>query len=87
MTANGFNLKEGRFKLDIKNKSFMMRMVELGQVAQRDGGCLIPGNIQCQTRWDSEQPGLVEDVPDCCRRCWTRRPLKAPSNQKYSIIL
>lgn len=49
MTANGFNLKEGRFKLDIKNKSFMMRMVELGQVAQRDGGCLIPGNSQYQT--------------------------------------
>ena len=35
----------------------------LAQVAQRDGGCPVPGNIQGQVGWGSEQSGLVEDVP------------------------
>lgn len=39
----------------------------LAQVAQRGGGCPLPGNIQGQVRQGSEQPGLVEDVPDFCR--------------------
>jgi len=30
--------------------------------------CPIPGNIQGQFGWGSEQPGLVEDVPAHCRR-------------------
>jgi len=30
--------------------------------------CPIPGNIQGQVGQDSEQPGLVEDVPAHCRR-------------------
>ena len=33
------------------------------QVAKRGGGCLIPGSIQGQVGWGSEQPDLVEDVP------------------------
>jgi len=32
------------------------------QVAQRDGRCPIPGNIQGQAGSGSEQPDLVEDV-------------------------
>jgi len=35
----------------------------LAQVAQRGGRCLVPGNIQGQVGWGSEQPDLVEDVP------------------------
>jgi len=35
----------------------------LAQVAQRSSGGPIPGNIQGQVGWGSEQPGLVEDVP------------------------
>ena len=31
-------------------------------------GCPIPGNIQCQVGWGSEQPALVEDVPAHCNR-------------------
>ena len=27
----------------------------------------MPGNIQDQVGWGSEQPGLVEDVPARCR--------------------
>ena len=32
-------------------------------VAQRGGGCPVPGNVQGQVGWSSEQPGLVETVP------------------------
>jgi len=39
----------------------------LAQVAQRSGRCLLPGNIQGQVGWGSEQPGLVEDLPAHCR--------------------
>jgi len=35
----------------------------LVQVAQRGGRCPIPGNIQGQVGWGSEQPDLAEDVP------------------------
>ena len=35
----------------------------LEQVAQRDGRYPIPGNIQGQFGWSSEQPDLAEDVP------------------------
>ena len=39
----------------------------LKQVAQRGGGCPIPGDIQNQAGWDSEQPDLSIDVPVHCR--------------------
>jgi len=36
-------------------------------LAQRGGRGSIPGNIQGQVGWGSEQPDLVEDVPAYCR--------------------
>ena len=39
----------------------------LERVAQRGGRCPIPGNLQGQAGWGSEQPDLVEDVPAHCR--------------------
>lgn len=42
---NGFKLPQGWFKLDIRKKPYTMRLVKHGHVAQRDGGCPIPGNI------------------------------------------
>ena len=35
----------------------------LKSVARRDGRCPIPGDIQGQDGWGSEQPNPVEDVP------------------------
>jgi len=35
----------------------------LEQAAQRSCGCPLPGIVQGQVGWSSEQPGLVEDVP------------------------
>ena len=53
--GNGFKLKKGRFKLDIrKNNSYSNGSEALVQVAQRGGGCPIPGGIQAQTRWAAE---------------------------------
>ena len=39
----------------------------LAQVAQRGSGCPIPGKIQGQVGWGSEQPDPVEDVSAHCR--------------------
>ena len=36
-------------------------------VAQRGGGCPIPGNIQAQVGQGSEQSDPAEDVPACGR--------------------
>jgi len=35
----------------------------LEKVAHRSCGCLLPGSVQGQVGWSSEQAGLVEDVP------------------------
>ena len=44
----------------------------LEQVAQRSCGCLLPGSVQGQVGWSSEQRGLVEDVPAHGRGVGTR---------------
>jgi len=59
MRGNSFKLKEGEFRLDIRKKSFTMRVE---QVAQRSCGCLIPGSVQGQVGWGFDQPGLVEGM-------------------------
>lgn len=85
---NGFELKLVIFRLDIRKNFFYSEGIEkLEQVSQLNCGFPIPGNIQGEAGLVSEQPGHIEDVSDHCRSCWTRWPLKAPSNQKYSIIL
>ena len=40
----------------------------MAQISQRGGCCPIPGNIEGQVQWGSEQPELVLDVPVQCRR-------------------
>jgi len=76
--GNGFKLKEGRFRLDMRKKCFTVRA--LAQVAQRNCGCPLPGSVQGQVGWGCEQPGLVEDVPVHGRGIVTRWSLRSLPN-------
>jgi len=65
--GNGFKLKQGRFRLDIRKKFFYNEGCEtLERVAQRGSGGPIPGNIQDQVGQGSEQSDLVSGVPAPC---------------------
>jgi len=44
----------------------------LAQVAQRSCGCPLPGSVQGQVGWSSEQPGLGEGLPAHGRGLGTR---------------
>jgi len=65
--SNGFKLREDRFKLDIRNKIFTMRVVKCwnkfpGEVVKT------PSLETCKARLDgAQQPGLIEDIPARCR--------------------
>ena len=66
--GNGFKLKEGRFRLDRRKELFYNEGGEtLEEVAKRGDRCPIPGSVQGQVRWGSEQPDLAEHVLAHCR--------------------
>jgi len=86
--GNGFQQKENRFRLDIKEELFYHEGGEtLAQVAQRGGRCPIPGNIQGQVGQGSEQPDPAEDVPAHCRGFRLDGLQKVSFNPNYSMIL
>jgi len=63
--GHGFKLKEGRFRF------FTMRVVKHWNRLPR-AGCPLPGSVQDQFGWSSDQPGLVEGVPAHGRGVGTR---------------
>jgi len=47
--ANSFKLKEGRFKLDIREEFFTMKVVRhWNRLSRKACGCPFPGSVQCQ---------------------------------------
>mgnify|MGYP001852242740 CR=1 FL=1 len=51
-------LKEGRFRLDVREKVFIESGEVLAQSAQRGGGCPVSESAQDQVGWGRGQPGL-----------------------------
>jgi len=70
--GNSFELKEGRLRLDRRKILYCESGEALAQVVQRSCGCPLPGSVQGQVGWGSEQPHLVEGVPAHGRGVRTR---------------
>lgn len=84
--SNGFKLKEGWFRLDIRRifaKSVVIHWSRL--LREMDGGC--PNSAQGQVWGDFQQPGIVKGVLAYGNGVGTSWSLKIPSNQNQYMIL
>jgi len=75
---NGFKLREGKFKLDDRRKSFPQRAVRRWHSCPEKLWGPIPGGTQGQEGWGSGQPELVGGNPAGDRGIGTRESLRSP---------
>ena len=61
--GNGFKLKEGRLKLDVRKIFFTQRSVRPWHSCPEKLWCPIPGDAQGQVGWGPGQPELVWGSP------------------------
>ena len=62
--GNGFKLKEGKFRLDIRKKSVTVRMVRHWNILPSD----VIDALSLETfKANTDHPDLAVDVPVCCR--------------------
>jgi len=85
--GNGFKLKEGRFRLDIRKKFFTVRVVKPWPRLPREVGDA-PSLEPFQARSDGALSNLIQvKMSLLFTRGWTRWSLEVPSNPNHSMIL
>jgi len=88
----GFKLRQGRFRLDIREKFFAVRVVRHQTRLPREA-VAAPSLAMFKARLGLEQPDLVEDVPAHGRGLGTRRSFMSLPTQpfydsmKYGFLL
>ena len=85
--GNGFKFKEGRFRLDIRKKSFTVRVVRHWKRLPRDV-VDAPSLQTFKVRLDQALGNLAYLLCPCAlQRSWTRWPSEVSSNSKGSMII
>ena len=72
--GNGFRLKEGKFRLDVRKKIFTQRMVRRWHSCPDKMWCPIPGGVQGQVGWG---PGQLS--------CWGAALLMARGGAGWAV--